>query len=217
MLPVQVLEGPQLTPAAPLDELELGRPMVGRRGDVPCPLRRRHARVALPGSRELLTITVTFAIEFADPSARHDDPIGDQERTLQRLAAAISAQPSAGRDHAMAGDARRAAALHDVADGTRGARNARRGGDVAVGGDAAGRNPADGRKDTNLEIRGPGNLTSAALRRTAAALPTPERRPRPRRCCVLRRGSPAPGPSRPARGRRPRRASRTSTSRRRRR
>src|SRR4030095_14092887 len=40
--------------------------------------------------------------EVADPGAGHDDPFGDQERPLERLAAAAAADAAAGRDHAVA-------------------------------------------------------------------------------------------------------------------
>src|SRR5207244_6117616 len=67
------------------------------------------------------------------------------QRPLQHLVAAVAAEASAGRDHAVAGHVGAAASFHDVADGARGARASCELGDVAVRRHASRRNaPHDG-------------------------------------------------------------------------
>lgn len=71
----------------------------------------------------------------------HDDAF-----VLQQLAfsarIAVAAKTAAGRHHAVAGHAGRAAGPHDGADGSPGAWASGHARDVTVGGDAAGRNSA---------------------------------------------------------------------------
>ena len=69
-----------------------------------------------------------------------DDAFRHEQRSLQHLAAAVAAQPSAGGDHAVARDVGPAAAAHDVADGARRARPAGERRDLAVRRDAPRRN-----------------------------------------------------------------------------
>src|SRR5262245_10622287 len=94
------------------------------------------------------------AVELADAGSRHDDPFGDEQRSLQHLAAAVPAQAPAGRDDAVAGNVGPVAVAHDVSDGPRRARFAGQRRDVAVGPDAARRNAPDRCQDTCREIRG---------------------------------------------------------------
>ena len=75
----------------------------------------------------------TDPIELADARPRHHDTFGRQERPLQHLVAAITAQAAAGGNHAVTRHVRAIAAAHDVADGTCRARPAGHRGDVAVG------------------------------------------------------------------------------------
>src|SRR5262245_43618047 len=80
-------------------------------------------------------------VELAHAGARHDHALRDEQRSLEHLAAAVAAEPSPGGYHAVARHIGTAAALHDVADGARGARPAGERGDVAVSRDAPGRDP----------------------------------------------------------------------------
>src|SRR5262245_15222968 len=91
----------------------------------------------------LLTENKALSIEIAYPRARHDHAFGLEQRALHPLAAAVSAEASAGGDDPVTGYTGRPAAFHDVADGPRRARRARRRRDVAVRRDAPGRNAAD--------------------------------------------------------------------------
>jgi hypothetical protein len=67
-----------------------------------------------------------------DPIAADRQALGRQKRALERFAAAVAAEASAGRDDAVARYVGTPAASHDVADGARGARPARTRCDFAV-------------------------------------------------------------------------------------
>ena len=93
------------------------------------------------------------AVEIAHPRAADGDAFSDEQRALQRLAAAVAAEAATGGDHAVAGHIAPAAALHDVANGARRARSAGELGDFAVRGDLPRRNAPYHREHAVREIR----------------------------------------------------------------
>jgi hypothetical protein len=102
---------------------------------------------AAGGSREsgiapLRTSGPAACRELADPPAGHRHAFGAQQILLEAVLAAEAADPSSGRDDAVAGEAGDAAAAHDRADRPCGPRAANRSCDVAVGCHPAGRNAA---------------------------------------------------------------------------
>src|SRR5436853_4179484 len=93
--------------------------------------------------------------KFANSGHSDLDPLGAQQLPLHLQIAAVAAQAAAGRDDAVARDARCAAAAHDVADRARGARLAGERGDVSVGRDAAWWDAAHDREDAPRELACP--------------------------------------------------------------
>ena len=91
--------------------------------------------------------------EVSDPPTGHDDPFGEQQRTLGKQIAPVASQFAASRDDAMAGDGGVARSPHDVADGAMGPRPASGRRYVAIGGDAPVRNTADDMADSRSKIR----------------------------------------------------------------
>src|SRR5690242_13056268 len=94
------------------------------------------------------------SVEVADFSAGEDDAFRGEERALHRFTSAVTAEPAAGGNHAVAGDVRPTALAHDVADRAGGARAARAFRDIAVRGDAARRNAPHHGQHARGEIRG---------------------------------------------------------------
>jgi hypothetical protein len=81
---------------------------------------------------------------MTDAGDAHLDSFAPKQFAFELQVAAVAAERAAGADHPVAWGARVAAFTHDVADGPVGARATGERGDVAVGGDAPGRDAADG-------------------------------------------------------------------------
>ena len=79
-------------------------------------------------------------------------PFGSQELAFHLEVSAVAAQPAAGGNDAVTGNARVAAVAHHRADGPGGARRSGQRRDVAVGRDPAGGDPADRRQDSPPEL-----------------------------------------------------------------
>src|SRR3954449_4611032 len=89
----------------------------------------------------------------ADPPADNNNPFSPEERSFHALVPAVTTQEAPGGHHAMAGDSADAATLHDVSDGARRARLARRLRDIPVRSDLSGRDAPD-RGENALVKRG---------------------------------------------------------------
>lgn len=82
-------------------------------------------------------------VEIADARSADRQAFSAEQAALELEIAAVSAELSRGRDHAVAGDVGSPAVAHDVAHRACGARPSRGLGDVAVGCDFPNRNAAD--------------------------------------------------------------------------
>src|SRR5258705_1549994 len=91
-------------------------------------------------------------LEGANPSHPDLHSFDTQQFTLDLQVTAITAERPARRYHAMAGDARIGAGTHDGADRARRPRVPRKRGDVAVGRDAPGRDPAHRRQHARAKL-----------------------------------------------------------------
>src|SRR3954453_14794071 len=89
----------------------------------------------------------------ADLPADNNNPFSPEERSFHALVPAVTTQEAPGGHHAMAGDSADAATLHDVSDGARRARLARRLRDIPVRSDPSGRDAPD-RGENALVKRG---------------------------------------------------------------
>src|SRR6185295_3487738 len=96
------------------------------------------------------------------------DAFGTQQFTFHLQVSAVAAQRAARRNHTMAGDARLAALLHDVADRARRSRFACQRGDISVGCHAPGWDASHRRQDPAAKL-GPAVRRGAHLPRMILA------------------------------------------------
>ncbi len=100
-------------------------------------------------------------LQYTSPS--HRDPLGREQRRFELRVRAVAADPAVGGDDAVIGEPRCLGGPHEIADGARRAWFARQLRDIAVGGDAAGRNAADDDHDASRESRHDDQRTTASL------------------------------------------------------
>src|SRR5687767_7228331 len=118
--------------------------------------------------------------EITNSFAAHRDPLGNQQRTLERRRAAVAAETPGSSDHTMTRNVAGSAGAHDVPDRARRPRPSGNRRHVAVSGHPPRRNAPDRRKNARGEIAH-GCRTLRTLR-TLKTLRTPENPETPVAC-----------------------------------